>query len=141
MMTVCAEQHVNFSHSDAASLLNDIEQRLDQLLPVESERDLVGAAMREGALAPGKRIRPLLLLLAARDLCCSATPAGLLDLACAVETVHAASLILDDMPCMDDAQLRRGRPTIHCQYGEHVAILAAVALLGKAFGVVATAEG
>ncbi|MFY1040859.1 polyprenyl synthetase family protein (plasmid) [Pantoea agglomerans] len=140
-MTVCAEQHVNFIHSDAASLLNDIEQRLDQLLPVESERDLVGAAMRDGALAPGKRIRPLLLLLAARDLGCNATPAGLLDLACAVEMVHAASLILDDMPCMDDAQLRRGRPTIHCQYGEHVAILAAVALLSKAFGVVAAAEG
>lgn len=72
MMTVCAEQHVNFIHSDAASLLNDIEQRLDRLLPVESERDLVGAAMRDGALAPGKRIRPLLLLLAARDL--AATP-------------------------------------------------------------------
>ena len=141
MMTLCAEQHVSFIHSDAARLLNDIEQRLDQLLPVESERDLVGAAMRDGALAPGKRIRPLLLLLAARDLGCNATPAGLLDLACAVEMVHAASLILDDMPCMDDAQLRRGRPTIHCQYGEHVAILAAVALLSKAFGVVALAEG
>jgi len=140
-MTVCAEKHVNVIHSDAAILLNDIEQRLDQLLPVDSERDLVGAAMRDGALAPGKRIRPLLLLLTARDLGCNASAAGLLDLACAVEMVHAASLILDDMPCMDDAQLRRGRPTIHCQYGEHVAILAAVALLSKAFGLVAVAEG
>ncbi|WP_312757672.1 polyprenyl synthetase family protein [Pantoea brenneri] len=139
-MTVCAEKHVNSIHSEAANLLNDIEQRLDSLLPVEGERDFVGAAMREGALAPGKRIRPMLLLLAARDLGCDASPDGLLDLACAVEMVHAASLILDDMPCMDDAQMRRGRPTIHCQYGEHVAILAAVALLSKAFGVIATAE-
>ena len=52
-MTVCAEKHVNSTHSDAANLLNEIEQRLDALLPVEGERDFVGAAMREGALAPG----------------------------------------------------------------------------------------
>jgi geranylgeranyl diphosphate synthase type II len=55
--------------------------------------------------------------------------------------VHAASLMLDDIPCMDNAALRRGRPTIHRQYGENVAILAAVALLSRAFGVVAEAQG
>jgi len=53
--------------------------------------------------------------------------------------VHVASLILDDMPCMDNAMLRRGRPTVHCQYGEHVAILAAVALLSHAFCVISRA--
>lgn len=140
-MTACAEKHVNLTHGDISVLLSEIELRLDQLLPLEGERDCVGAAMREGALAPGKRIRPMLLMLAARDLGCTTSQRGLLDLACAVEMVHAASLILDDMPCMDDAQMRRGRPTIHCQFGEHVAILAAVALLSKAFGVIAAAEG
>ncbi|MBN6032598.1 Geranylgeranyl diphosphate synthase [Pantoea ananatis] len=140
-MTVCAKKHVHLTRDAAEQLLADIDRRLDQLLPVEGERDVVGAAMREGALAPGKRIRPMLLLLTARDLGCAVSHDGLLDLACAVEMVHAASLILDDMPCMDDAKLRRGRPTIHCHYGEHVAILAAVALLSKAFGVIADADG
>ncbi|WP_205951446.1 polyprenyl synthetase family protein [Pantoea stewartii] len=140
-MTVCAKKHVHLTGISAEQLLADIDSRLDQLLPVQGERDCVGAAMREGTLAPGKRIRPMLLLLTARDLGCAISHGGLLDLACAVEMVHAASLILDDMPCMDDAQMRRGRPTIHTQYGEHVAILAAVALLSKAFGVIAEAEG
>ena len=82
------------------------------------EADLLNAAMRAGALGAGKRMRPLLLMLVARDLGC-ASPA-LVDVACAVEMVHAASLILDDMPCMDNAMLRRGRPTIHVQFGEDV---------------------
>ena len=65
---------------------------------------------------------------------------ALVDVACAVEMVHAASLILDDMPCMDNAMLRRGRPTIHVQFGEDVAILAAIGLLSRAFGIVASAR-
>ncbi len=130
------------SHETALQALRDaLHARLSQLLPEGHERDLVGAAMREGTLAPGKRIRPLLLLLAAQDLGCPAEQPGLMDLACAVEMVHAASLILDDIPCMDDASMRRGRPTIHRQFGESVAILAAVALLSRAFGVVAEAQG
>jgi geranylgeranyl diphosphate synthase type II len=55
--------------------------------------------------------------------------------------VHAASLVLDDMPCMDDARLRRGRPTVHLQFGQDVAILTAVALLSRAFGLVASIDG
>ncbi len=117
-----------------------VDGRLDELLPAASnERDLVAAAIRDGALAPGKRMRPLLLLLAADGLGADQRPA--LDLACAIEMVHAASLILDDMPCMDDAQLRRGRPTVHLTFGEDIAILAAVALLSRAFGVVASIDG
>ncbi|WP_017348692.1 polyprenyl synthetase family protein [Pantoea sp. A4] len=119
----------------------EIERRLAQLLPERGDQDLVNQAMREGTLAPGKRIRPLLLMMIAEDLGCSASHKGLTDLACAVEMVHAASLMLDDMPCMDNAELRRGRPTIHRQFGESVAILAAIALLSKAFAVVAAAEG
>lgn len=117
-----------------------VDDRLDELLPPASnERDLVAAAIRDGTLAPGKRMRPLLLLLAADGLGADQCPA--LDLACAIEMVHAASLILDDMPCMDNALLRRGKPTVHLTFGEDIAILAAVALLSRAFGVVACIDG
>ncbi|URQ61323.1 polyprenyl synthetase family protein [Pantoea alhagi] len=132
---------MNANHEDELQTLREaLQHRLDQLLPAGEQQDLVYSAMREGTLASGKRVRPLLLVLAAGDLGCDIEQPGLLDLACAVEMVHAASLILDDMPCMDNAQLRRGRPTIHRQYGENVAILAAVALLSRAFGVVAEAQ-
>lgn len=118
-----------------------LQAHLEQLLPAGQPSDQVRAAMRAGALAPGKRIRPLLLLLAARDMGCDAQQLGILDLACAVEMVHAASLILDDIPSMDNAQMRRGRPTVHREFGENVAILAAIALLSRAFEVIATSSG
>ena len=103
----------------------------------ESELDTVTQAPREGTLAPGKRLRPLLLLLALGDL--DADPAIGLDPACALEMIHAASLFLDDMPCMDNASLRRGQPTIHLRFGEDVAVLASVALLSHAYGITAMA--
>ncbi|WP_025995831.1 polyprenyl synthetase family protein [Pseudomonas viridiflava] len=119
-----------------ADMRERIEKRLDELLPQEgNERDLVALAMREGTLAPGKRVRPMLLILAAEGL--GHSEEASLDLGCAVEMIHAASLVLDDMPCMDNAQLRRGRPTVHLKFGQDVAILAAIALLSRAFGVVA----
>lgn len=126
---------------DLNSVCDALENRLQQLLPAGEQQGMVYAAMRDGTLVAGKRMRPLLLVLSARDMGCGVDQPGLIDLACAVEMVHAASLMLDDMPCMDNAQLRRGRPTIHCQYGESVAILAAVALLSHAFGVIARAPG
>ena len=113
-----------------------IDRRLDELLPeCSNERDLVALAMRESTLAPGKRMRPVLLILAAEGLGHSGNQA--LDLGCAVELIHAASLVLDDMPCMDNALVRRGRPTMHLKFGEDVAILTAVALLSRAFGIIA----
>jgi len=115
------------------------EERLRHVLGEADPADMLHMAMREAALGAGKRMRPLLMMLLARDLGCP--PAGMLDAACAVEMVHAASLILDDMPCMDDAMLRRGRPTIHVRFGEDVAILAAISLLSRAFGLVASAPG
>jgi geranylgeranyl diphosphate synthase type II len=122
---------------DLDTLRQALETRLAQLLPqAGNERDLVARAMRESTLAPGKRMRPLLLVLAARGLGHQGEQA--LDLGCAIEMVHAASLVLDDMPCMDDACLRRGLPTTHLKFGQDVAILAAVALLSRAFGVVAS---
>ena len=117
-----------------------IDARLAELLPRPADRrDLVAMAMREGALAGGKRTRPQMMLIAGRELGCD-TPA-LLDLGCAIEMVHTASLVLDDMPCMDNAELRRGRPTIHRSFGEDVAALAAVGLLSQAFATVAALGG
>ncbi|MFI0472347.1 polyprenyl synthetase family protein [Halomonas sp. HMF6819] len=130
------------SHRDPIEALRAaLERRLDERLPAAPETERVARAMREATLAPGKRIRPLLLLLTAQDLTADADTDGLLDLACAVEMIHAASLILDDIPCMDNAELRRGRPTIHRQFGESVAILAAVALLSHAYAIAAEAPG
>ncbi|CAK9884062.1 MAG: Geranylgeranyl diphosphate synthase [Candidatus Erwinia impunctatus] len=121
-------------------LRNALEQRLLQLLPAYGEENRISQAMSDATLTQGKRIRPLLLLLTAQDLAKGTLPSGSLELACAIEFVHAASLMLDDLPCMDNAQLRRGQPTIHCQYGQDVTLLAAVALLSLAFSVIANTD-
>jgi geranylgeranyl diphosphate synthase type II len=92
-------------------------------------------AMRYSLLAPGKRLRPLLVLLAAEA--CGAASAVALPAAGAVEMVHAYSLIHDDLPAMDDDDLRRGLPTCHKRFGEALAILAGDALLTLAFQVLA----
>lgn len=118
-------------------LREDIDHHLRKLLG-DDDQDQVGQAMRDCTLAPGKRVRPLLLLMTARELGAPMHPA--LDLACAVEMVHSASLVFDDLPCMDNAELRRGRPTVHRQYGEDIAMLAGIALLTRAFSVIASAE-
>lgn len=127
--------------SELLQLQQILQTHLEHLLPAGQQSDRVRTAMRAGTLAQGKRIRPLLLLLAARDMGCELSQNGVLDLACAVEMVHAASLILDDIPSMDNAQMRRGRPTVHREFGENVAILAAIALLSRAFEVIAIAPG
>ena len=120
------------------SLRERVDERLATLLPVaESAQDSVTLALHEGTLAPGKRLRPLLLLLAVSDL--GRPTDSALELACALEMVHTASLFLDDLPCMDNASLRRGQPTIHLRFGEDVAVLASVALLSHAYAVMATA--
>jgi geranylgeranyl diphosphate synthase type II len=116
-----------------------IEGRLDQLVPAEIEHpQLLHQAMRYSLLAGGKRIRPLLTIQVASDF--GASEADALDTACAIEMVHTASLILDDLPCMDDASLRRGKPANHLEFSEDTAILAATALLNRAFGVIAECE-
>jgi len=128
-----------FLHSVEALRLH-VDRRLAELIPAPGdEPGRLGEAAHYALLAPGKRFRPLLTLLAAEAF---GAPAGrALDVACAMEMVHAASLVLDDLPSMDDARLRRGRPTAHRVYGEADAILASVGLLTSAFGVVAAAEG
>ena len=92
-------------------------------------------AMEYGLLAPGKRLRPLLVILAAEA--CGGRDTEALPAASAVEMIHAYSLIHDDLPSMDDDDLRRGRPTCHRRFGEALAILAGDALLTLAFQVLA----
>ncbi len=90
-------------------------------------------AMQYALLGPGKRLRPLLVVLAAES--CGGNVERALPAACAVEMVHAYSLVHDDLPAMDDDDLRRGRPTCHRKFGEALAILAGDALLALAFEV------
>jgi geranylgeranyl diphosphate synthase, type II len=97
--------------------------------------DRVQEAMAYTLLAPSKRIRPVLTLLSAE--LCGGTLGGALTAACAMEMVHASSLILDDLPAMDDAPVRRGKAASHVVFGEAIAILAAFGLLGGAFAAIA----
>jgi geranylgeranyl diphosphate synthase type II len=109
---------------------------------IEERRGRVEArlleAMAYSLLSPGKRIRPILVLAAAEALGVAAR--HLLRAACALEMVHAYSLIHDDLPAMDDDDLRRGQPTNHKVFGEAAAILAGDALLTDAFAVIAADE-
>jgi geranylgeranyl diphosphate synthase type II len=109
-----------------------VDQRLEELLPPASFVPAeLREAMRYSALAPGKRLRPALAMAAAEALGEITSP--VLDAACAIEMVHAFSLIHDDLPAIDNDDLRRGRPTCHVVYGEAVAILAGDALFSLAF--------
>ena len=94
--------------------------------------------MRHLIFPGGKRLRPALALAAAEAV--GAAPERALPVAVAVELVHTYSLIHDDLPCMDDDELRRGRPTVHVAFGEAKAVLAGDALLAVAFFVLTTAE-
>jgi geranylgeranyl diphosphate synthase, type II len=96
----------------------------------------LGEAIRYSLLAPGKRLRPRLVLLASEA--CGGAAEAALPAAVAVEMVHAYSLVHDDLPAMDDDDLRRGRPTCHRQFDEATAILTGDALLARAFEVLAT---
>jgi geranylgeranyl diphosphate synthase type II len=96
----------------------------------------LGEAIRYSLLAPGKRLRPQLVLLAAEA--CGGGVQAAMPAAVAVEMIHADSLVHDDLPAMDDDDLRRGRPTCHKQFDEATAILAGDALLARAFETLAT---
>jgi geranylgeranyl diphosphate synthase, type II len=119
-----------------ASLRQHTEQRLGDLTPGGPAPARLGDAMRYSLLAPAKRARAVLTQLTAMHW--GAEPDRALSGAVALEMVHASSLILDDLPSMDNATLRRGRATCHRVYGEDTSILAAIALMNRAFEVVAT---
>jgi geranylgeranyl diphosphate synthase, type II len=110
-----------------------VDVELRRLVPAGDSR--VEQSMAYTLLAPSKRVRPVLTLLSAQ--LCGGTVSRALPAACAMEIVHASSLILDDLPSMDDSPLRRGRPANHREFGEAIAILAAFGLLNLAFGAIA----
>lgn len=115
-----------------------IDDRLNQLLPPEDlEPRKTHEAMRYSVFAGGKRLRPIIALLYGEAINYRAS--GLLDFACAIEIIHAYSLIHDDLPAMDNDGLRRGKPTNHIVFGEAGAILAGVGLLVEAFRVASKA--
>lgn len=118
-----------------------LRRKVDRTLARLVERELVGhsgrtaEAVRDAVLSPGKRIRPLLVLGAHRA-AGGESSATIVELACSVELVHAYSLVHDDLPCMDDDVLRRGRPTVHVRFGVRTAILSGAALMPLAVRVV-----
>jgi geranylgeranyl diphosphate synthase type II len=112
--------------------LRAVDAALDRLLPAESSRPAsIHSAMRYSVFAGGKRVRPILCLEAARIFTAEVAPA--LHPACAIEFIHTYSLIHDDLPALDNDDLRRGKPTCHKKFGEAIAILAGDALLTLAF--------
>jgi geranylgeranyl pyrophosphate synthase len=128
------------SPSDGAGLIARVgavvERELDRILPREDEAPAeIHRAMRYSVFPAGKRLRPAVALLVGETL--GIPEADVVPSACALELIHAFSLIHDDLPAMDDGELRRGRPTSHKVFGEAVAILAGDALSTLAFEVVA----
>jgi geranylgeranyl diphosphate synthase, type II len=108
-----------------------IDAELERLrFPAPAATAGLEEAMRYSLLGGGKRVRPVLALATARSL--GAEPADFLSVACAVELIHTYSLIHDDLPAMDDDELRRGQPTSHVKFGEDVAILAGDGLFAEA---------
>ncbi len=110
--------------------LQRVERALERWVGVDAPAGL-GEAMRYAVLDGGKRLRPLLVLAASEAVAGNAQAA--LRAACAVELIHAYSLVHDDMPCMDNDVLRRGKPTVHVKFGEAGALLAGDALQALAF--------
>ncbi len=120
-------------------LRREVDAYLEGLrFSTEPAVDGLGDAMRYSLLAGGKRIRPVLALASAQAL--GREPASVLPLAAALELIHTYSLIHDDLPAMDDDDLRRGRPTAHRAFGEDVAILAGDGLYAEAFRLLLTEQ-
>jgi farnesyl diphosphate synthase len=137
----------NFRHS-LAEAARQVETALDALLRpghplLAGTPERLLAAMRHGVLNGGKRLRAFLVLECARATAGpeSAGPEGAMDVAAALELLHAYSLIHDDLPSMDNDDVRRGQPTVHRAFDEATAILAGDALLTLSFGVLAAAPG
>jgi len=117
-----------------------LEEALEQMLPAETEPPTtIHKAMRYSMFAGGKRLRPILCMAAAEA--CHGSLEAAIPLAVAVECLHTYTLIHDDLPCMDDDDLRRGQPTCHKVFGEGIAVLAGDALQAFAFEIAAKAGG
>jgi geranylgeranyl diphosphate synthase type II len=127
-------------HAWLAERMPLVDRHLDALLPPASEPPCaLHAAMRHLLFPGGKRLRPAFAFAGAEA--AGARPELALPAAAAVELVHTYSLVHDDLPCMDDDDLRRGRPTVHVAYGEAIAVLAGDALLAAAFEALTAGRG
>jgi geranylgeranyl diphosphate synthase type II len=129
---------------DAATYLtaakNDVDRCLERLLPSEADPpSTIHRAMRYSVFAGGKRVRPTLVLAAGESV--GAPRESLLELGSAIEMIHTYSLIHDDLPALDNDDLRRGRPTSHKVFGEAIAILAGDALMTRCYQVLAGLSG
>jgi farnesyl diphosphate synthase len=114
----------------------DVDDFFARLLPLPRDtRDRLYKAMRHAAIGGGKRLRPLLTIAASRLF--AIDPQRALRVGCAIEAIHTYSLIHDDLPCMDDADLRRGKPAVHRAFGEAEAVLAGDSLHDLAFEILA----
>src|SRR5437868_3521629 len=126
-------------NAEAARVRADVDDFFGRLLaPTGDNRDRLYEAMRHASIGGGKRLRPLLTVAAARLFAIDRLRA--LRVGCAIEAIHVYSLIHDDLPCMDDADLRRSKPTIHKAFGEAEAVLAGDSLHALAFEVLADPE-
>ncbi len=138
--TVHTSKHPTLDLADLLDRWNalkvEVDSKLDDCLQKRTADcpDRLREAMRYSLLAPGKRLRPILCLLSAEALECS--PSMAINNAAALEMIHCYSLIHDDLPAMDDDDLRRGRPTCHIQFDEAMAILAGDALQALAFEII-----
>lgn len=118
--------------TDFKTYIEKVNAELENCLPIDGER--LTEAMRYSIFAGGKRIRPVLTMLSCEF--CKTDFEAALPFACALEIIHTYSLIYDDMPCMDNDSLRRGRPTNHVVFGEDMALMAGMGLYARAFETV-----
>ena len=122
--------------AEAAGVARQVDEFFASLLAVPRDgREQLYEAMRHAAIGGGKRLRPLLTIASARLF--AIDPERALRVGCAIEAIHTYSLIHDDLPCMDDADLRRGKPAVHKAFGEAIAVLAGDSLNALAFEVLA----
>ena len=125
--------------AEAERVRSDVDTVFTDLLaPPGDSRQKLFEAMRYAAVGGGKRLRPLLTVAASRLFAIDRNRA--LRVGCAIEAIHVYSLIHDDLPCMDNADLRRGKPTVHKQFGEAAAVLAGDSLHALAFELLADPE-
>ncbi|HWI88101.1 MAG TPA: farnesyl diphosphate synthase [Sphingomicrobium sp.] len=122
--------------AESARVRTEVDSFFARLLaPTGDSRERLYGAMRHAAIGGGKRLRPMLTIASSRLF--AIDPARALRVGCAIEAIHVYSLIHDDLPCMDDADLRRGKPTVHKAFGEAEAVLAGDSLHALAFEILA----
>jgi farnesyl diphosphate synthase len=125
--------------AESARVRSEVDNFFAKLLaPTGDSRERLYEAMRHAAIGGGKRLRPLLTIASSRLF--AIDPVRALRVGCAIEAIHVYSLIHDDLPCMDDADLRRGKPTVHKAFGEAEAVLAGDSLHALAFEILAHAS-